>query len=195
MNLILKEGRSIVLVSFIAFVVSYLISDLYFYFFLLFLFFVFIFRNYERELEDYSDDIVVSPADMTILDIKANEDKSNIELLCKKSVFSINSLRAILKSSKLDYKINKGLIYANDENAKYIEFNFNDKVSMICINGFFTKKVLVIKDNDLLKGNKFAFFMDGFIKIVLPYNSKILVGLGDKILANTKIAEIGEYND
>lgn len=192
MNFILKEGRKIVLVSFIIFVISYIFTDFSFYFLLVFLFFVFIFRNYERELEDYSDDVITSPADMTIIGIKADEDNNTIELICKKSIFSLNVLRAIVKSEKIECNLNKGLVFAGDNNAKYLSIKFNDKVTMCCINGFFTKNIIINKDIDLLKGNKFAFFLDGIIKIILPYDSRILVGLGDKVLANTKIAELGE---
>ncbi len=194
MNLIANCGKRIILIAWIVFIIfTFIFSFSYLLFAILILLHLF-YKRVEREILDDDIDIIVSPIDANVVDIYIDESNQTILLTLKKSCFNIldsSEIRSIIKTTSLKVFSINGLKYSDDFYCNAKNIIFNEKLS--CIVKPSQYSVINIEDiAESRKGQRIGFLSSGIIEIKLPYNSTILVGLGDKILANSKLARLGD---
>lgn len=194
MNLIANCGKRIILIAWIVFIIfTFIFSFSYLLFVILILLHLF-YKRAEREILDDDVDIIVSPIDANVIGIDIDENNQTILLTLKKSCFNIldsSEIRSIIKTPILKIFSINGLKYNDDFYCNAKNIVFNEKLS--CIVKPSQYSVINIEDiAEARKGQRIGFLSSGIIEIKLPYNSTILVGLGDKILANSKLARLGD---
>ncbi|WP_185861099.1 phosphatidylserine decarboxylase family protein [Blattabacterium cuenoti] len=183
------------------------------FFVILYLFFIFFFRNpkrnfYENYEKDHNQDIVISPADGKILEIKKifeNEflKKNCICISIFMSPFDVHVNRFPVSGKIIYVKYYYGK-YAiawlpkassnNEHTTIVVETNKGKKILFRQIAGFLARRIILYaKKNSLVKkGDEFGFIKFGSrVDVFLPLNSVILVKKGEKVVGGeTKISII-----
>ncbi|WP_185863075.1 phosphatidylserine decarboxylase family protein [Blattabacterium cuenoti] len=218
-----KEGISflkhalviiVLLLTFFFFLLSRLIYIFLSIFLIVFYFFlIFFFRNpkrnfYDIHQENYDKEVIVSPADGKILDIKQileNEffKKNCVCISIFMSPFNVHVNRFPVSGKIIYVKHHPGkyiIAWApksslhNEHTTTVIKTSRGNEVLFRQIAGFLARRiVLYAKKNSLVKkGDEFGFIKFGSrVDIFLPLNSIILVKKGEKVIGGgTKISII-----
>lgn len=195
MKIVAHSGIKIILLAWLFLVLYSVVFSFSYILFFIVIFLHLVFKRSEREVIDVEEKFILAPVDAKVKEISIDENNKTISIVLKKSLLNIildsSEIRAIIKTNEAkEYKIN-GLKYSDDYfcNAKKLEFKSG--ISVIFKPAEFSLFKLDIS-NSYRKGERIGIFSSGLIEIVLPYESRILVGVNDKILANSAIATIGE---
>lgn len=195
MNLIANCGKRIILVAWIIFILFTWIFSFSCLLFVILVFLHLFYKRVEREITDDDINNIVSPIDAKVIEINIDEENQKIILTLDKTYCGLflnsSEIRSIIKSDNIQIHAINGLKYNDNFYSNATKIAFNEEISCIFKPAKYCVKS-IYSTNKALKGQRIGFFSVGLIDIALPYNSTLLVGVGDKILANSNIARIGE---
>lgn len=195
MNLIANCGKRIILVAWIIFILFTWIFSFSCLLFVILVFLHLFYKRVEREITDDDINNIVSPIDAKVIEINIDEENQKIILTLDKTYCGLflnsSEIRSVIKSDNIQIQAINGLKYNDNFYSNATKIAFNEEISCIFKPAKYCVKS-IYNTNKALKGQRIGFFSVGLIDIVLPYNSTLLVGVGDKILANSNIARIGE---
>jgi len=191
---IVREGWPFIAAALAIFVITLMIGS---WFFILpaaaILFFIILFfRNPERVVSN-GDDIVVSPADGTV--IYAAKGKISIFM----SVFNVHVNRVPVNGVVRKIAYNKGRFLVasrdkasldNEQNAIFIEDNRGRTVKFVQIAGFIARRIVCyLKEGDnVTRGERFGMIRFGSrVDVYLPAGANILVKNRQKVYAGSTI--------
>ena len=189
---IVREGWPFIAAALAIFVITLMIGS---WFFILpaaaILFFIILFfRNPERVVSN-GDDIVVSPADGTV--IYAAKGKISIFM----SVFNVHVNRVPVNGVVRKIAYNKGRFLVasrdkasldNEQNAIFIEDNRGRTVKFVQIAGFIARRIVCyLKEGDnVTRGERFGMIRFGSrVDVYLPAGANILVKNRQKVYAGS----------
>lgn len=195
MSLIANCGKRIILVAWIIFIFFTWIFSFSFLLFIVLIIVHLSYKSLEREVLDDDFNVVLSPIDAKVKNIEVDEEKKVILLTLIKTHIDIfadsQEIRSVIKTDELKVKNINGLKYSDDFYSNASELFFDKNISCV-----FKPAPYSIKNiyslNKARKGQRIGFFSSGEVVVKLPYDSTILVGINDKILANSSIARLGE---
>lgn len=195
MKIVARSGIKVVLLAWVFLVLYSVIFSFSYVLFIVVIFLHLVFKRSEREIIEVDENFILSPLDGKIKSIKIDEENKTISLILKKSLLNIilesSEIRAIIKTDDAkESKIN-GLEYRTDYFCNATRVEFKSGISVL----FKPSKYSLFKlefNKNYRKGERIGIFSSGLVEISLPYDSRILVGVNDKILANQAIALIGE---
>lgn len=212
MDLIAKEGRPFIAVAFIAFFVAFIIDASFLITGILFLFLIFciwFFRDPERPCPGGNKD-VLCPADGQVVAIDHNQSDRFLEKPTVKVSIFMSPLNVHVNRAPLAGKVEK-IIYnpgkffnakedkaslLNEQNALIMRTD-NDKLIVVNqIAGFIARRIVcrIGENTELDRGERFGMIRFGSrVDIHLPPDSKILVGIGERVYAGDTI--IGKMSD
>ncbi|WP_185849051.1 phosphatidylserine decarboxylase family protein [Blattabacterium cuenoti] len=180
---------------------------------ILYFFLIFFFRNpkrnfYEIHKKSYNKEIIISPADGKILNVKKifeNEflKKNCICISIFMSPFNVHVNRFPVSGKIIYVKYHPGkYIMAwlpksssyNEHTTIVVETNKGEQILFRQIAGFLARRIILYakKDSIVKKGDEFGFIKFGSrVDVLLPLNSIILVKKGEKVTGGeTKISII-----
>jgi phosphatidylserine decarboxylase len=207
--LITKEGIPFILVplsfSFISFILSLTLLGIFFL--LISLFMAFFFRDPKRKIPS-RENILLSPADGKIIEMKEVED----EILPGKKFFKISifmsPLNVHIVRAPLDGKVRKIIYKPGHFKPAYKEDSSKNEQNIIIIDskkseimikqiaGILARRVICrLKENQVIKaGEKIGMIIFGSrVEIFIPLETKILTSIGEKVKGGETL--IGEIND
>ena len=199
-EIIAKEGWKYITISFGFFILFFIIG----FGFLAFLAFlitacnIYIFRNPEREPSSFDENIITSPIDGVVEEIKEGEAYNMIKI--NHSFMDTHLLRSPLKMNIEKTKKRNGL-FLNSKNPKSKMLNetyqifANTKFGEVIIKlmpSRCSRKIDFFNKDEFTAGARFGILMDGFLEINLPKSIKISIEVGDRVIARNSI--IGKAN-
>lgn len=199
-----KEGIPFLLASLALVVLAYLVSPyLSIPFVLFFLFVAYFFRDPKRvPLAD--EQLLMSPADGKVLEVREVEDPRFYEGPARKiaifmSPMDVHVNRAPLSGivEKVEYKPGKYLMAweekasdANERNAVFLQSDLGFKITCVQIAGFLARRIIcdVKRGAVLKKGQRFGIIRFGSrVDVYLPLDLQIRVQVGDRVRAGESV--------
>lgn len=159
--------------------------------FLLFLFGIFIYKNPSRELACNDAKAILVPLDGELKAIKKimHQDLGEcLELVIKNSLFSPGSIRASSALEIKDVKVRHGLFaFAGFSERIFLlcqmqEIQFGIRISP----GSLDRKIKIFDEkSEFEAGEELGFTLNGEVSLLLPKDTRLLVGLNDTLKANS----------
>lgn len=177
MNLIANCGKRIILIAWIVFIIfTFIFSFSYLLFAILILLHLF-YKRVEREILDDDSNIIVSPIDADVVDIRVDEEQKIISLVLKKTYFSVlfksSELRSVIKSEDIKLNSINGIKYNDDFYCNCKEITYNNNI--ICVVKPAEFSVFCLDTlHKVRKGQRIGFLSSGIIEIKLPYNLSLI---------------------
>lgn len=193
--MIANSGKKVILIAWVIFILYILIFSFSYLLFAILIILHLLYKSPEREIIDDNNDIVLSPSDGKIIAINIDETNKELSVTLQKTYLSSlifsSELRAPIKCENAQNIIKNGMKYNSNyfSNANYIVFDKG--ISTLIKPAKFSIKNIQLC-SPIRKGQRIGLLTSGLIELKLPYSSTLLVGIGDKILANNPIANIGE---
>jgi len=194
-EIIAKEGWKYIAISFGLFFLFFMAG----FGFLAFLFIlvtacnIYIFRNPEREPSSLDENIITSPIDGIVGEIKENSNFNIIKI--NHSFLDSHILRSPLKMDIEKIQKRNGL-FLNSKNPKAKKLNethqifANTKFGEIIIKlmpSRCSRKIDFFDRDKFSAGARFGILMDGFLELYLPKSIKISTEIGDRVIARNSI--------
>jgi len=209
-EMILKEGYPYIGASFLAFLLSLILTQSsfwHFFWFLVFAFFVYFFRNPERVPEDSSKGAIISPSDGEVIEIKeaiapiTNEKMLKISI--RLSIFDVHVQRSPIDGQMSAREYIHGTFLTlnspkaselNEQNRVLFENGIN-KVVVNQIAGFVTRRIVMFRDLGSVKlGERYSMIMFGSqVDLYLPLSATVKVSEFQKVKAGESL--IGFLNE
>ncbi|TKX32053.1 phosphatidylserine decarboxylase [Campylobacter estrildidarum] len=193
MKYIAKEGYLSISLIIGLIIIFWILNSFSFILFFLLLLFLFIFRNPNRNLDCSDNKAILSPIDGKITKIDNifhKELGEIIEISITNSFYNVGTFYAPFAMNINEIKIRYGL-FLDDEIGKlnflkekiYIDATTNSsKIILEIYAGSLGRKLnLGFISHDLKSGDKMGFLTNGILKLILPKNIRIQVGLGDEV--------------
>jgi phosphatidylserine decarboxylase len=212
----MKRERAPIAIEGIPFVVIAGVISLIFYlagliipallFSLVTLFIIWFFRNPERNVPT-GDNIVISPADGKIIDIKEGDEsrilkKRMIKISIFMNLFNVHVNRLPCTGKVVDILYNPGKFVSanlekasleNEQNAVVLETTAGEKIIFIQIAGLIARRIVCwLKKGDYgVKGQRFGLIRFGSrVDVYLPVGTDVKVSLGQKVKAGESVLAI-----
>src|SRR3972149_263803 len=211
----MKRERAPIAIEGIPFVVIAGVISLIFYltgliipallFSLVTLFIIWFFRNPERNVPT-GDNIVISPADGKIIDIKEDESrilkKRMIKISIFMNLFNVHVNRLPCTGKVVDILYNPGKFVSanlekasleNEQNAVVLETTSGEKIIFIQIAGLIARRIVCwLKEGDYGgKGQRVGLIRFGSrVVVYLPVGTDVKVSLGQKVKAGESVLAI-----
>lgn len=212
----MKRERAPIAVEGIPFVIIAGIISLIFYvagliipaifFSLVTLFIIWFFRNPERNVPQ-GDNIVISPADGKIIDIREGDEnrilkKRMLKISIFMNLFNVHVNRLPCTGKVVDILYNPGKFVSanlekasleNEQNAVVLETPAGEKIIFIQIAGLIARRIVCwLKQGEyVVKGQRFGLIRFGSrVDVYLPVGSDVKVSLGQKVKAGESILAV-----
>jgi len=199
-EIIAKEGWKYIAISFGFFILFFIIGFGFLAFLALIITAcnVYIFRNPEREPSSFEENIITSPIDGVIGEIRENTNHNIIKI--NHSFLDTHLLRSPLKMNIEKTKKRNGLFLdakkpKSDRLNETYQIFANTKFGEVIIKlmpSRCSRKIDFFNKDEFSAGARFGILMDGFLEIHLPKSIKISSEIGDKVTARNSI--IGNAN-
>jgi len=207
-EIILREGYPFIFVTGFLFIISILFRFSAIWqlgYFALFSFMLYFFSNPERIPEEKGEDVIISPADGEVIEIKEVKEpfftnKDMIKISIRLGLFDNHIQRApiegYLKESK--YLHGEFLVLSSEKASELNEQNRilfeNEKFSVVTnqIAGFITRRIVNFRsEGKITLGERYGMIMFGSqVDLYIPKNSKIKIIVGEKIKAGETLIAI-----
>ena len=212
----MKRERAPIAIEGIPFVVIAGVISLIFYlagliipavlFSLVTLFIIWFFRNPERDVPA-GDNIVISPADGKIIEIKEGDEsrilkKRMIKISIFMNLFNVHVNRLPCTGKVVEILYNPGKFVSanlekasleNEQNAVVLETTAGEKIIFIQIAGLIARRIVCwLKEGDYgVKGQRFGLIRFGSrVDVYLPVGTDVKVSLGQKVKAGESVLAI-----
>ena len=197
-HFIAREGWPFIGTALAFFVLSAVVGlkTLAVFFFLLTVFVTWFFRNPDRRVP-FGDNIIVSPADGTVISI--TEDNGVRKICIFMSVFNVHVNRVPCDGTvkKIDYNKGKFLVASkekasleNEQNAVVIENNRGYEIKFVQIAGLVARRIVCYLTEGIAvrKGERFGMIRFGSrLDVYMPSVYTVDVGLKQKVLAGSTV--------
>ncbi len=203
-----KEGIPFILATLILVVLGYWVNPfIAIPFFLLFLFVIYFFRD-PKPVSPEGEQLLLSPADGKIVEVKEIEDARFFDGPARKvaifmSPMDVHVNRAPVDGivEKVEYKPGKYMMAwdekasdANERNAVFMQCDAGFKITFVQIAGFLARRIIcdVKRGSVLKKGQRFGIIRFGSrVDLYLPLALEVQVNVGDRVkVGHSIIAQI-----
>lgn len=199
-QIIAKEGWNQVVLAFVVFLLSFILSLMPWFFFVVFLGTLFIYRNPERIQEEAEDEFcIVTPIDSKVAEInkvQLSDGSEVLSVVLKKKILDVGIIRAPMALSLIDIEKRFGLFLP--PNSRLFSALGETKtltckgkyatLKMVISAGRFSQRIAIFENLGILKaGQRLGFLNDGEITLLLPLETRIKVSLGDEVKAGVDI--------
>ncbi len=162
---------------------------------------LYLYRNLEREPQDYSEGVVIAPIDGEITEIKTLEDRVSVTL--KNELWDSHILRAPSNGKIIEADMTKGYAFFSGEYAQKLnsrgslKLKFKKHEILLEFFGKIFRDSLVVytKKNgtDIKIGSRLGVLLSGETRISLPLNTRLVVDIGSKVIGGeSAVAFIGK---
>lgn len=193
--MIASSGKKVILIALVIFILYTFIFSFSYLLFAILVILYLLYKSPEREINDDDAGVILSPADAKVLAINIDENNKELSVILKKSHISAlyysSELRAPIKCENIQNIVKNGMQYSKNYFSNANHIIFDKGISMLVKPARFSIKNFNLQSSRK-KGQRIGLLSSGLIELKLPYSSTLLVGVGDKILANSPIANIGE---
>lgn len=192
MNAFISRYANWILVSLtVLFLLFWLFSGFSVLLFLLILFTLYMYRITKVEVVCTDEKAILAPVDGEIISIQKVEHKilgTCVELQIKNSFYEPGTIRACTDMSIDDYRLRYGLFGCEqrslNERVFILAKNSHNKAFAMRIFAGCLDRALKLSDKSFFKpGEEMAFSMNSTISLLLPSDTRLVVGLRDKVKA------------